>query len=197
VHNPPRRCICRVRWREYVGALYPGLHLSRSKTDLCDRCVRIDIELNTPDISVERKSFLEQDKKLHVDEAIEQRRVWANFVCDYYGRADPNLQLQAEVFPILMEDDSKHTDDLLLDANNLEHLSGDLDLGESRNTEEINCDKYDDATASTDRLAVLVGSDEKSGSRVLSRVALQAEGYGGSIALPQYDYRRPSTEYFN
>jgi len=25
---------------------------------ICDRCVRIDIELNNPDISVERKSFL-------------------------------------------------------------------------------------------------------------------------------------------
>ena len=73
--SPPRRSISRVRWREYVRVLYPGLYLSRSKSDLCDRCVRIDIELQSPDLSEERRTFLEEEKKVHVNEAIEQRRV--------------------------------------------------------------------------------------------------------------------------
>ena len=71
----PRRCISKVRKREYVRVLYPGLRLSRSKTDLCDRCVRIEIELKSPDLSDERRTFLEEEKKVHVKEAIEQRRV--------------------------------------------------------------------------------------------------------------------------
>ena len=68
--DPPRRCMSRVRWREYVRVLYPGLRPSRSKTDLCDRCVKIDIELMSPGISEECKCFLEKEKKMHVTDAV-------------------------------------------------------------------------------------------------------------------------------
>ena len=74
-HEPPRRFLSRGRWREYVRVLYPGLRLSRTKTDLCDRCVKIEIELQNSDITEERRSFLEAEKKLHVDDAIKQRKV--------------------------------------------------------------------------------------------------------------------------
>ena len=73
--DPPRRVLSLVRWREYVRALYPGLHLSRPKADLCDRCVRIDIELSSPDITPERKEFLTQEKKVHLGAAITQRKI--------------------------------------------------------------------------------------------------------------------------
>ena len=74
-HNPPKRVMSKVRWREYIRVLYPGLRLSHSKKDLCDRCVRIETELNSPGITDERRSFLEKEKKVHVDNAIAQRKV--------------------------------------------------------------------------------------------------------------------------
>ena len=73
--NPSARVLSRGRWREYVRAIFPGLRLARSKSDLCDRCVKIDVELNTPGLSQERKDALELEKKMHLDDAISQRRV--------------------------------------------------------------------------------------------------------------------------
>ena len=73
--NPPRRALSLRRWREYVKALFPGLKLSRTKSDLCDRCVRIEIELLSPDITPEREAFLKEEKKVHLSAAIAQRKI--------------------------------------------------------------------------------------------------------------------------
>ena len=56
-------------------AYFPGLRLTKSATDLCDRCVRIEIELKAPDISEERRASLEAEKALHLNDAIAQRKV--------------------------------------------------------------------------------------------------------------------------
>ena len=63
--DPSARVLSRGRWREYVRAIFPGLRLARSKSDLCDRCVKIDVELNTPGLSQERKDSLKFGEKLH------------------------------------------------------------------------------------------------------------------------------------
>ena len=103
--EPPSRVLSPRRWREYVVALHPGLCLSKSASDLCDRCVRIEIELQSHDITEERKTALEAEKALHLDEAISQRRVWSNFVKDYAGNFDPNLDLPDLALPRLICDD--------------------------------------------------------------------------------------------
>ena len=72
---PPQRVLSHRRWREYVKAIYPGLKLSRPKADLCDRCVRIELELLSPDITPERKEFLKMEQEVHLDEARTQRRI--------------------------------------------------------------------------------------------------------------------------
>ena len=73
--KPPRRVLSLRRWREYVKAIFPGLKLSRPKSDLCDRCVRIDIELLSPDISPEREALLKQEKAMHLADAIKHRKI--------------------------------------------------------------------------------------------------------------------------
>ena len=73
--DPPQRVLSLVRWREYVRAIFPGLHLSRPKSDLCDRCVRIEIELGSPDITPERKQYLLEEKEVHLEAAIAQRKI--------------------------------------------------------------------------------------------------------------------------
>ena len=72
---PPMRVLSPRRWREYLVAIFPGLRLSRPKSDLCDRCVRIEIELNTPGLTDEQKKMLEAEQKVHLEDAIEQRKV--------------------------------------------------------------------------------------------------------------------------
>ena len=62
----PSRVLSPRRWREFVIAYFPGLRVSKSGSDLCDRCVRIEIELKSPSLSEERKVALEAEKKLHL-----------------------------------------------------------------------------------------------------------------------------------
>ena len=73
--NPSVRVLSPRRWREYVKALFPGLHLAKTRSDLCDRCMRIDLELKCPGLSAERKEALEEEKAMHLQDAILQRRV--------------------------------------------------------------------------------------------------------------------------
>ena len=73
--KPPKRVLSVRRWREYVKAIFPGLKLSRPKSDLCDRCVRIEIELLSPDLTPEREAFLNEEKKMHLSAAITQRKI--------------------------------------------------------------------------------------------------------------------------
>ena len=73
--DPPERALSPRRWREYVGALFPGLRLSRAKTDLCDRCVRIEIELKSPGITDERRMNLEAEQNVLLKDAIKQRTI--------------------------------------------------------------------------------------------------------------------------
>ena len=55
--------------------MFPGLKLSRPKSDLCDRCVRIDVELSNPDITPEREAHLKKEKTVHLEAAIIQRKI--------------------------------------------------------------------------------------------------------------------------
>ena len=73
--EPAARALSLRRWREYVVACYPGLRRNKSRSDLCDRCVRIDIELASLDITNERREELLKEKAVHLEEAIKQRRV--------------------------------------------------------------------------------------------------------------------------
>ena len=198
-HEPPRRFISRVRWREYVRVLYPGLRLSRSKTDLCDRCVKIDTELQNSDITPERRSFLEAEKKMHVDDAVKQRKVWANFISDYVGGVDPNLHLAAEAFPLLMEVENDNSADLLRSAHELEEESSSENSlpADGPNLHESEFANGVVSSANAGGIDAHEDGDSKVDLISMPLVSLQAEDYGGSIALPHFGFRRPSSDYFN
>ena len=72
---PVKRVLSLVRWREYIRALFPGLRLSRPKIDQSDRCARIETELFDPSITAECRPVVEQEKVMHLDAAISQRRI--------------------------------------------------------------------------------------------------------------------------
>ena len=145
---------------------------------------------------------MEDEKKLHLDEAIKQRRIWANFVCDYVGKADPNLDLDAEFFPLVMEDDDNSNSalqDLGLKNDNIGLASGlgNLKLQGSFNVEESKSDNLDNEDTTDQKQPEVVAENGKAVPTLLSGVSLQAEDYGGGIALPHYGFRRPSADYFN
>lgn len=140
--------------------------------------------------------------KLHLDEAIEQRRIWANFVCDYVGKTDPNLKLDPESFPLVMEDldnNNLGVRDLFLSNNEAGELPrfDNLKIGESGDHEDSKSDQLDPTNPMEEKEHEVVAEDDNVACKRLSGVSLQAEDYGGGLALPHYGFRRPSADYFN
>ena len=140
--------------------------------------------------------------KLHLDEAIEQRRIWANFVCDYVGKTDPNLKLDPESFPLVIEDldnNNLGVRDLFLSNNEAGELPrfDNLKIGESGDHEDSKSDQLDPTNPMEEKEHEVVAEDDNVACKRLSGVSLQAEDYGGGLALPHYGFRRPSADYFN
>ena len=75
--KPPGRVISIERWRQFRRVMYPRLHLSRNRQDLCDTCEKIRIQLQNPDLNEEDRKVLELELKTHLKPAQDQRRAWS------------------------------------------------------------------------------------------------------------------------
>ncbi len=109
------------------------------------------------------------------------------------------MHLAAEAFPLLMEDEEEYNAELLQSAQELKGESSSenslpairpiLNDSESANS-AVSC-------AYAGEIDAHEGGDSKSNHTTMPLVSLQAEDYGGSIALPHFGFRRPSSDYFN
>ena len=95
---------------------------------------------------------------------------------DYTGKVDPNLEIPEDyLWSELREDDyTVFKEDIILEDSKFD------DEIEGKVVEVSNPD-----------------SVKPSIKKKLCHVQLQAEDYGGGIALPHYGFRRPSADYFN
>lgn len=73
----------------------------------------------------------------------------------------------------------------------------DLELSDKVKSQEIEDNERGLPSAQDDKLHEQEGHEQKSPPITPSLVALQAEDYGGGIALPHYGFRRPAADYFN
>ena len=118
---------------------------------------------------------------------------------DYTSRIDPNLRLTDHSFPSDLDELS------FLDLKNLRVVPPKQILLE---VPIVNVPKIEpvvplspvssNSNASEDHSQSLEVNDSKVACELTpSSVQIQAEDYGGSIALPHYGYKRPSADYFN
>ncbi|OWY92497.1 LOW QUALITY PROTEIN: Cleavage inducible protein, partial [Phytophthora megakarya] len=92
-----RRSIGYCRFTQYVHFYFPGIRLSRSQTDVCDACVRIDTTLLRRDLTDVERSELLAEKAVHVEAPINQRRAMTQFVKEYAATHAPQQQRPEEV----------------------------------------------------------------------------------------------------
>ena len=60
------RALSYSRFIQYVKLFYPGLRLSRSKEDLCDACVRIEIRLADPGLEETEREALKAEQEQNI-----------------------------------------------------------------------------------------------------------------------------------
>ena len=109
-HVPKFRALSYTRWIEIVHWMHPALRLTRVKEDVCDACVRLEIELARVDLTAEERAAFLKEKNLHLKAAITQRRGWTDKVEACVKKADPNLKLPNFAFP-------DHVDDPLIGSS--------------------------------------------------------------------------------
>ena len=69
-----QRELSRPSFVRVVKFLMPTLHLGRTKTDVCNACFSLDLQIKNPETSEALKHELKEAKKVHLDEAIVTRR---------------------------------------------------------------------------------------------------------------------------
>lgn len=126
---------------------------------------------------------------MHLSAAVEQRRTMSLFVKRYVGLLDNYQNLSNEILPDYI--DSSTVVDSLIEGTEeqsfeLPNKSVEFELCQNitNDTEEVN-------QVQRDTINGIVLND------VGPTVLIQAEDFGGSLALPHYGFSRPSADYFN
>jgi hypothetical protein len=106
------------RWTQYIKYLFPGLRLSRSKEDVCDACVRIEIQLSRLDLTEAERQSLQLEKSMHLDAAVGQRRAMNGFVRAFIEKECPDQRPPTHILPDEIESDlvNHHNSDQEADA---------------------------------------------------------------------------------
>ena len=68
-----QRELSRPSFVRVVKFLMPTLHLGRTKTDVCNACFSLDLQIKNPETSEALKHELKEAKKVHLEEAIVTR----------------------------------------------------------------------------------------------------------------------------
>ncbi len=72
--------------------------------DVCDSCVRIDIQLVHNDLSPEEWQHLVLEKGMHLQAAIDQRRFMSRFVKQYIATNAPHQPVPNAIIPDTIDD---------------------------------------------------------------------------------------------
>jgi hypothetical protein len=99
-----RRVMSFSRWTQYVKLHQPGVCLTRMAEDVCDSCVRIDIQLVHNDLPPEEWQHLVLEKGMHLQAAIDQRRFMSRFVKQYIATNAPHQPVPNAIIPDTIDD---------------------------------------------------------------------------------------------
>ncbi|CAK9862503.1 unnamed protein product [Sphagnum jensenii] len=83
-----RRMMSFSRWTQYVKLHQPGVCLMRTAKNVCDSCVRIDIQFAHDNLPLEEREHLVLEKGMHLQIQIEN--FGDNFPLPFYGHQRPS-----------------------------------------------------------------------------------------------------------
>ncbi|XP_071489968.1 uncharacterized protein [Diadema antillarum] len=181
------RVLSPVRWREYVRAFKPRLRLKTASTGLCSCCYRIDVELNDPTTSDERKAELRLQKETWLDDAVRQRRDMNTAIAQYQKTWAPNDGAIEETISLVVDPDDQEntplTGFILVEAEGRtedDQASSTANCGHPSPNTNIQHKCFTSATAEKAR-----------------KIVILCEDYGQAIPLPSYKLTTPNVNYFN
>jgi len=103
--NDGARIVSYLKWIQYVHLFYLGLRLARSTKDICDYCVRINIQFKHDDLLVDECDRLLIEKETHLDATIGQCCMVSNFVKEFIKHHVPNQPVSPTITPDHYDDE--------------------------------------------------------------------------------------------
>ena len=182
--------------------IMPTLHLGRSKTDVCNACFSLDLQIRDPESSEELKRELIAAKHVHLQDAIIQRRVISMVVKAVQNEVAPNDKPLKED-PIFIPTCFKDPFDRLNRPFVVDYQEGNLGASEAEdpgdNSDQIfDLDHGADEDASEQDTGDLENNEAVMSEEVEAprkhRVSVQ--DYGSGIPLPHYGASQPNHDYY-
>ena len=103
--NLQQRVLSYNRFTEYIHYFFPGLRLSRTVEDACDACVRIETQLQDPDLNPSDQEALQLELKGHLDAAKDQRSAMNEFIKVFVREHSAHQLLPEVILPEYIDDE--------------------------------------------------------------------------------------------
>jgi hypothetical protein len=99
-----RRVMSFSRWTQYVKLHQLGVCLTRTAEDICDSCVRINIQFAHDNLPPEEREHLVLEKGMHLQATIDQCRFMSGFVKQYIVANAPQQPVPNAIIPDTIDD---------------------------------------------------------------------------------------------
>lgn len=192
------RVLSLVTFRRIVRMIMPTLHLGRSKTDVCNACFSLDLQIRDPETSEELKRELIAAKHIHLKDAIIQRRLISKVVKAVQKEVAPNDQPLKED-PIFIPTCFKDPFDSLNRPFVVDYQEGSIGGSEAEDgdiSDQIfDLDNGEDEQVLGDDLE----NNENAESEEVQAARKQrvtVHDYGSGIPLPHYGASQPNHDYY-
>ena len=175
-------------FRRIVKYLVPTLHLGKTRTDSCNSCFSLDLQIQDPQTSAELKEELVAAKRVHLKDAINMRKVIRNIVKtvkETIAPDDPALVEEPVYVPSCFSDPFDRLNrPFVIDIPEGVLGQGDDNIGDG------DFDEGDELAP-----AHVVGEEEEAANDSY-KLRVSVQDYGSGIAMPRYGADRPNHDYY-
>ena len=181
-------------FRRIVKYLVPTLHLGKTRTDSCNSCFSLDLQIQDPQTSAELKEELVAAKRVHLKDAINMRKVIRNIVKtvkETIAPDDPALVEEPVYVPSCFSDPFDRLNRPFV-INIQEGV-----LGQGDHNNEVGHGAFDEEEERAHAEAgVEVGVEGEEAANVSNKLRVSVQDYGSGLAMPRYGADRPNHDYY-
>ena len=187
-------------FRKVVKFIMPTLHLGRTKTDTCNSCFSLELQIKDPETSAVLKEELIAAKRVHLEDAIRARKAISDLIKSVKQSVAPNDPELAED-PVYVPTCFKDPYDRLNRPFVKDHVMG--TVGEEEPDAEYNkeVDLILDLSPAnedieSDNNVEEIDEETKSAETVSRKMKVSVQDFGSGIPLPHYGANQPNHDYY-
>ena len=195
------RVLCLATFRRIVKFIMPTLHLGRTKTDTCNSCFSLDLQIKDPETSETLRNELKAAKEVHVEEAVRTRRAISKLIKTVQKEVAPNdapLTDEPIYIPSCFSDPFDRLNRTFV-VDHIEGTVGDEDEVINDGLEILSDRGDDDYQIEPDVVGGGGDGDEcRDGSdgTISRKLRISVQDYGSGIPLPHYGATQPNHDYY-